>query len=63
MKEATLFLILVVAAQLAVGVPADAQQPKKVSRIGYLSAGDPASDSARAEGIRMALRERSHVEG
>ena len=44
-------------------VIAEAQQPKKVPRIGYLSAVDAASDSARAEGIRLALRERGYIEG
>ena len=39
-----------------------AQQPKKVHRIGYLSATDPTSDSARAEAIRLALRELGYVE-
>ena len=42
---------------------AHAQQSKKVFRIGYLVGGDPASDSARAEAIRLALRERGHIEG
>ena len=42
---------------------AEAQQPKKVPRIGYLSAADPASESARFEGIRLALRERGYTEG
>jgi ABC-type uncharacterized transport system substrate-binding protein len=42
---------------------ATAQQPKKVTRIGYLTAGDAASDSVRAEGVRLALRERGYVEG
>ena len=42
---------------------AAAQQPKKVPRIGYLSTTDPASDSARAEAIRRALRELGHIEG
>ena len=42
---------------------ADAQQPKKVARIGYLSSIDPARDSARAEGIRLALRELGYIEG
>jgi ABC-type uncharacterized transport system substrate-binding protein len=41
----------------------EAQQPKKVPRIGYLSGGDAASDSARAEAIRLALRERGYIEG
>ena len=42
---------------------AEAQQPKKVPRIGYLSPRDPASESARAEGIRLALRELGYIEG
>ena len=42
---------------------AHAQQPKKVPRIGYLSTADPARESARAEGIRLALRERGYIEG
>jgi putative ABC transport system substrate-binding protein len=41
----------------------EAQQPKKVHRIGYLSLGNPASESARAEGIRRALRELGYSEG
>ena len=42
---------------------ADAQQPKKSFRLGYLSASDPARESTRAEGIRLALRERGYIEG
>ena len=42
---------------------AEAQQPKKVPRIGYLSATDPASESARSEAIRLALRELGYIEG
>src|SRR5437867_11881683 len=42
---------------------AEAQQPKKVPRIGYLSSGDPASESARSEGVRLALRELGYIEG
>ena len=45
------------------GARAEAQQPKKVPRLGYLSPVDPASDSARAEGIRLALRELGYIEG
>src|SRR6266850_3452122 len=48
---------------LALGFPAQAQQPKKVPRIGYLSPTDPATESARAEAIRLALRELDHIEG
>jgi putative ABC transport system substrate-binding protein len=43
--------------------PADAQQPKKVYRIGYLFALDPTSESTRFEGIRLALRELGYIEG
>jgi len=48
---------------LALPLPARAQQPKKVPRIGYLSAFDAATESARSEGIRLALRERGYIEG
>jgi len=48
---------------LALPFPARAQQHKKVWRIGYLSSVDAASESARAEGIRLALRERGYIEG
>jgi putative tryptophan/tyrosine transport system substrate-binding protein len=43
--------------------PAEAQQPKKVHRIGYLSPSDPASDSSRFEAIRLALRDLGYIEG
>src|SRR5262249_54858329 len=42
---------------------ASAQQPQKVPRIGYLSSTDPAIDSPRSEGIRLALRELGYIEG
>jgi len=48
---------------LALSVRADAQQPKKVPLIGYLSSSDPATESARSEAIRLALRERGYIEG
>jgi putative ABC transport system substrate-binding protein len=41
----------------------EAQQPKKVPLRGYLSVFDPARESARAEAIRLALRERGYIEG
>jgi putative ABC transport system substrate-binding protein len=47
----------------ALCLPALAQQPKKVPRIGYLSAQGPASDSPRSEPIRAALRELGYIEG
>jgi putative tryptophan/tyrosine transport system substrate-binding protein len=57
------FSILFVVVLFAVAVMAEAQQPTKVYRIGYLSNTDAATDSARAEGIRLALRELGYIEG
>ena len=45
------------------GAVAEAQQPKKVPLIGYLSTSDAATDSTLLEAIRLALRERGHIEG
>ena len=42
---------------------AQAQQPKKIWRIGYLSSSNPATDSTRAEAIRLALRALGYIEG
>ena len=55
--------ILIAVVLLAVAVIAEAQQPKKVPRIGYLSSTDPATESTRSEAIRLALRERGYIEG
>jgi putative ABC transport system substrate-binding protein len=63
MKRAAVPSIFVAVVLLAVAVIAEAQQPKKVPRIGYLSSADAARDSARYEAIRLALRERGHIEG
>jgi len=60
-KEICFFVLLTIL--LATDFSADAQQPKKVPRIGYLSNTDPARESARSEGIRLALHERGHIEG
>jgi putative tryptophan/tyrosine transport system substrate-binding protein len=48
---------------LALCVCAEAQQPKKVPRIGFLAASDQTREFARAEVIRLALRERGYIEG
>ena len=45
------------------GAVAQAQRPKKVPRIGYLSQFEPARESPRSEAIRVALRELGFVEG
>ena len=63
MRKSGVLSILVALAVLAVGVIADAQQPKKVPRVGYLSSADPASESARSEPFRLALRELGYIDG
>ena len=42
---------------------AEAQQPKKVPRIGYLSNSDSSRESTRSEAIRRALRQLGYIEG
>src|SRR5262245_40617796 len=63
MKKARRPAILVAVILLTVAVVTEAQQPKKVSRLGYLSSSDAATDSSRAEGIRLALRDLGYIEG
>jgi putative ABC transport system substrate-binding protein len=63
MKKAAVSSILVVVVLLALGVTAEAQQPTKVPRIGYLSGFDPAFESARSDAIRQALRKLGYIEG
>jgi ABC-type uncharacterized transport system substrate-binding protein len=63
MKKVAVPSILIVVVLLAVAIIAEAQQPKKVPRIGYLASNAPASESTRADAIRLALRERGYIEG
>jgi putative tryptophan/tyrosine transport system substrate-binding protein len=53
-----LFLVSLVGPELT-----DAQQPKKVPRIGYIVLGDAASPFARSKTIQRALRELGYIEG
>jgi len=45
--------------------PAEAQQPKKVPRIGYMTAGFPSSTSTKeiVEAFRQGLQELGYIEG
>jgi putative ABC transport system substrate-binding protein len=58
-----IFLLLLATVLLVTAPPAEAQQPKKVPRIGYLSATNRAIDSPRSEEIRAALRELGYIDG
>jgi putative ABC transport system substrate-binding protein len=63
MKKAAVPSILVAVILLAVAVIADAQQPKKVRRIGYLSGSSPSANATRYEAFGQGLRELGYVEG
>src|SRR5688500_16537129 len=59
-----LFALSSVSASLFVlCLPAEAQQPKRVARVGYLSVLSPSSDSTRIEAFRQGLRELGYIEG
>jgi putative ABC transport system substrate-binding protein len=57
-----LFSILLIVALVVVGGTAHAQQPTKVPRIGFLTAGSPSTIPARIEAFRQGLRELGYVE-
>jgi putative ABC transport system substrate-binding protein len=61
-KEANVLCFSLCVMLFALCSSADAQQ-QKVPRIGYLSSGDAATESARSEPIRLALRELGYIEG
>jgi putative tryptophan/tyrosine transport system substrate-binding protein len=67
MKKAAVPSIFVVVVLLAVAVIAEAQQPKKVARIGYLAFGSPPPSSAppnrEVEAFYQGLREVGYTEG
>ena len=47
---------------LLIAAVAHAQQPEKVPRIGYLTAGNPAANVSRLKALRQGLREIGYVE-
>ena len=55
--------ILFVVVLLAVGAIAEAQQPVKITRIGYLDAVSLSVNAARVEAFRQSLRKLGYVEG
>ena len=56
-------VLLLIGFMIAPSHLAEAQQPTKMFRIGYLAAFDSTFESTRAEAIRLALRELGYVEG
>jgi len=58
-----IFCVALCALLFALCLSVEAQQQKKIHRIGYLSSFDQASESARSEGMWLALRELGYIEG
>src|SRR5262245_31331471 len=58
-----LLWMLLCALVLALSVPVEAQQPKKIVRVGYLAAVSAAADAPRLEAFRQGLRELGYIEG
>ncbi len=57
------FCLALGALLLALSFQAEAQQPAKIPRIGYLAGASPSSISDRIEAFRQGLRELGYVEG
>ncbi|CAN7564753.1 ABC transporter substrate-binding protein [Variovorax sp. LjRoot290] len=55
--------LLLCALMLAAGPVAEAQQPRKVPRVGYLAAVSASADAPRLEAFRQGLRDLGYVEG
>lgn len=58
-----IFWVPLCALLLALGVPVEAQQPKKISRVGYLAAVSAAADAPRLEAFRQGLLDLGYIEG
>jgi len=63
LRKSALRSILFAGALLALAVTVEAQQPKKVPRIGFLSAASSSAISARVEAFRQGLRELGYADG
>jgi putative ABC transport system substrate-binding protein len=62
-KSKKVFCLTLCAMLLALCLTAEAQQPKKVPRIGYLATGSASAVSRLTEAFREGLRELGYVEG
>jgi putative tryptophan/tyrosine transport system substrate-binding protein len=56
-------IVAIVLALALVGARIEAQQPAKVSRIGYLGLSFPSANVARIEALRQGLRDLGYIEG
>ena len=62
-KGTNMFAFALTAMLFALCLPAEAQQPTKVFRIGFLNVGSPTTSPARQEVFRQGLRDLGYVEG
>ena len=58
-----IFYVALSALLLALCIPAEAQQPKKIPRIGVLFPGFPSTDSFRSEALLEGLQDLGYVDG
>ncbi len=58
-----IFCFVLCAMLFALSLPAQAQQPGKIPRIGYLEAVSPSNSAVRSEAFRQGLRELGYAEG
>jgi ABC-type uncharacterized transport system substrate-binding protein len=63
LMKTSLMLLLIVVVTVAQGISTEAQQPKKVPRIGFVFGTSPSMIPDRVEGFRQGLRELGYVEG
>jgi putative tryptophan/tyrosine transport system substrate-binding protein len=62
-RKSFVFTCLLPTVLLLTGLHAQAQQTKKIPRIGYLTVSSLAANVARIEAFRQGLRELGYVEG
>src|SRR5262245_44449428 len=62
-RQTRITLLTLCAMFLALGFPANAQQPKKIAKIAYLAPSTPAVAAHLVEAFRQGLRELGYVEG
>jgi len=59
-----IFVCLLTGSLICIALFAEAQQPAKIPRIGYLSGtGDPSNPGPTVEAFRQGLRDRGYIEG
>ena len=59
----TILCLCLTIAMVVAAATAEAQQPTKIPRIGWLSGSSPSAIATRSEAFRQGLRELGYVEG